>query len=330
MKYNCCEYLLHQIVFDNFDIKPCCSCSMNKESAKFIDNFDGKYFDIDKYIKQRKTYIEIFKSGQIPECCKGCPLIKEEEWDETTIYFDRIIIANIAKCSCNCIYCVYTHDNPKMKEYYNNKENYDIKPILKNLRNKNLIKDNFIMIIGGGECSEFEKGLLEWLIYFTTSLYEGKISLLSSGIKYSKAIENILKTGHAELSISPDAGTKSTYEKIKRVKAYTHVWNNLKNYIEASKNNQKSMVEIKYIIIPSINDNTNEVQNFINKCNEVKCTNIHVDIEHYWFKENKSKPIPNNIKLLIDLFNEQQNTFRVTYSIETENWLNEREEIIYE
>lgn len=322
MRYKCCNYLLHQIVFDNFDIKPCCSSSMNKDSAKFIDNFDGKDFNLEEYIKQRRYYIDCFKSGEIPKCCQGCELIQEDEWNDNEIYFDRIIMANIAKCSCNCIYCVYTHDNPEMKSFYNTKENYDIKPILTKLRNQNLIKDNFVFVIGGGECSEFPKGELEWLIYFT-SLYNGQILLLSSGIKYSQAIEQVLKSGKSELSISPDAGTKRTYEKIKQVKAFDIVWKNLEKYVKAAKENPQAMVEVKYIIIPNVNDNISEVKSFIKKCQEIAATNIHVDIEHYWFAENKNQKVPNNIKEIIKLFNNLKNV-RVTYSIETENWLNEK------
>lgn len=319
MKFKCCEYLLHQIVFDQFDIKPCCSTSMNKEKAKFIDNFDGKIFDITKYTEQRKNYINMFKNGNIPECCKDCPIIKEQEWDEENIYFDRIIMANIAKCSCNCIYCVYTHDDPAKKIFYNTRKPYDIKPILTNLRNLNLIKENFVLIIGGGECSEFPIGELEWLIYFTT-FYNGKVQILSSGIKYSKAIEQILTSGKSELSISPDSGTKKTYEKIKRVKAFDNVWNNLRRYVIAAKNNKNAMIEVKYIIIPSVNDNINEVKSFLKKCNEIDCRRIHVDIENYWFSENKDKLIPDNIRKIINFFDNQKD-FSISYSLEKEYWL---------
>ena len=91
MKYKCCEHLLHQIVFDQDEIKPCCATSMNAEVAKFVENFDGSNFDIDKYVQQRRQYIDIFKSGNIPSCCSGCPMIQERTWDDQEIYFNRII-----------------------------------------------------------------------------------------------------------------------------------------------------------------------------------------------------------------------------------------------
>lgn len=320
MAYKCCEYLLHQIVFDQTDIKPCCETSMNNNVIKFVEDFDGFKFDIKQYIEKRQIYIEKFKSNNIPLSCQHCPLIKESEWDENNIYFDRIIMANIAKCSCNCIYCVYTHDNPNLKSFYNSKKAYDIKPILLNLRNQNLLKDNFILIIGGGECTEFPKGELEWLLYFASAC-NGKIQILSSGIKYSKAIEQILKAGKVELCISPDAGTRKTYEEIKRVKAFNLVWDNLKNYIIASFGNSSARIEVKYIIIPGINDNEKEIKAFIKKCKEIKCQNIHIDVEHYWYKENKNKPVTNKIKNIMNILKEEKGIY-VSYSIETQNWLN--------
>lgn len=321
MKYKCCEYLLHQIVFDIFDVKPCCEASMNKESIKLIEKFDGIKFDINEYLDKKQILINEFKAGRIPAACTGCPIIKEKDWDNEGIYFDRIIVANTPKCSCNCIYCVYTHDNPNNKKKFNTLKAYDIKPILEFLRNQNLIKKDFMLIVGGGECSEFTPGELEWLIYFT-SMMDGKIQILSSGIKYSDAIAKILKAGKAELIISPDSGTKKVFEKIKRVKAYNLVWNNIFKYIEAAKGQYSSTVKLKYIIIPTINDSINEAKSFIKKCKKANCTQIHIDIEHFWFKDNKNKEIPKNIKEIIRLFKLQKD-INISYSDETKYWFEE-------
>ena len=59
---------------------------------------------------------------------------------------------------------------------------------------------------------------------------------------------------------------------------------------------------------------------FIEKCRSVGCENIHVDIEHHWFSENKNKNIPKNIKDIIELFQSQKEFF-VSFSVETEEWL---------
>lgn len=320
MKYNCCNYLLHQIVFDIFDVKPCCEDSMNKEAIKFIENFEENKLNIEAYLEKRNILIEKFKEGNFPTACNNCPQIQKKDWNKEDIYFDRIIVANIAKCSCDCIYCVYTYNNPENKKKFNTRNPYDIKSILTDLKNKNYIKENFMLIIGGGECTEFDDGLLEWLIYFTISL-NGRIQILSSGTNYSKAIEKILQTGKAELIISPDAGTNSTYKKIKRVNKFKNVWKNLDKYVKAAKNNKNAHVEIKYIIIPNINDSMKEFDSFLKMCKKINCKNIHLDIEHFWFTDNKEKEVPSNIEEILKHIKSKSEEFNVAFSSETQYWL---------
>ena len=64
-----------------------------------------------------------------------------------------------------------------------------------------MVMDNCQFVIGGGECSEYPEGELEYLVYFSmmTNAY---IILLSSGFFYSKAIENALASSKAQLKIS--------------------------------------------------------------------------------------------------------------------------------
>lgn len=319
--YKCCDYMLHQIVFDQTEVKPCCSETISGNGTKFINNYDGEIVSQEEYSKKRDYYVDLFKSGKIPECCNGCPMIEEKEWDES-LYFERIILAHIAKCSCNCIYCVYTYNNPEMKKYYNTRKPYDIKPILTDLKNKNLIKENCQIIVGGGECAEFPRRELEWLLNFTKST-NCRISLLSSGITYSEPIRKILRTGKAELIISPDAGTKGTYEKIKRVKAFDRVYKHIKKYNDATKKNPQATVVIKYIIIPGINDNILELQEFIKKCKQTGCCNLKLDMEHYWFNENKNEPVMDNLKACADFF-KSLSEFNITFCGETEYWFKEK------
>ena len=122
-------------------------------------------------------------------------------------------------------------------------------------------------IIGGGECAEYPKEELKWLIDFVFSI-NGSIEFLSAGI--TKALEK----GETKLKVSVDAGYKKTWEKIKRVKGFDNVWNNLKKYIKAEKKNPNAHVTIKYIIIPGINDNLKEVKEFIKRALKIGCKSM--------------------------------------------------------
>ncbi len=294
MKFNCCDYLLHELVFAQDTIIPCCCAPRHEYETRFIRNFNGIDFDAEEYITTRNKYVELFKSGSAPDCCKGCSFIKNSEWDES-LYIKRIIITNRTKCSCNCIYCSLITTSTQTKQELNTRKTYNIIEVLKNLREKNLINKNCELVIAGGECCEYPNGELEFIIYFAL-LINCKLEILSSGIIYSKAIENALKTGECVLKISVDSGRKSTYEKIKRVKAYEKVWKNLGDYINVSQNNLLAKVKIKYILLPGINDNIKEAKVFVKKCKEINCKYIELAVEYLWFDKNKDYPIPDSIR----------------------------------
>ncbi len=317
MKFNCCDFLLHELVFAQDKIIPCCSSPRHEYETKFIKNFDGLNFDIKEYITTRNKYVDMFKSGSAPDCCLGCSFIKNDDWDES-LFIKRIIITNRTKCSCNCIYCSLITTSTQSKQELNTRKTYNIIPVLKNLRNKNLINKECELMIAGGECCEYPKGELEFIIYFA-SLLNCKIEILSSGIIYSKAIENALKTEKCTLKISVDSGRKSTFEKIKRVKAYERVWENLKNYIKFTQNNPLGKVKIKYILLPDINDNIKEAKAFIKKCKEINCKYIELAVEYLWFDKNKNKQVPDSIKQTVRYI--KQSGINISYESQSTEYL---------
>lgn len=319
MKFKCCDYLLHELVFAQNNIMPCCCSPRHEYNNQFFENYNGENFDINKYIEQKNIYINSFKNGEIPSCCQGCPMIKEQEWD-TSNTIKRIIITNRTKCSCNCVYCSLVTTSTQTKEELNTRKAYNIIPVLKNLREKNLIKENCEILIAGGECCEYPKGELEEIIYIA-SILNCKLEILSSGIIYSKAIENALKSEKCTLKISVDSGTKKTYEKIKQVKAYDRVWDNLKNYILACEENKNSVVKIKYILLPKINDNVSEAKAFIKKCKKINCKNIELAVEYLWFEKNKKYPPTNQIRKTISYI--KSSDINISYEMQCFEYLKE-------
>lgn len=292
MEFLCCNNLLYEIVFSQTAIIPCCCSPNHNYSTAFISNFDGKNFDVDKYMQYRSYYLNMLKNGLTPQSCIGCQNLQKKQWNES-FKIKRIIITNRTKCSCNCIYCSLITTSNQTKKELNTRKTYDIIPILKDMYSKNIIDKNCMITIAGGECCEYPIGELEFIIYLALTL-NCRLEILSSGIFYSKAIEFALSCGLCNLKISVDSGTKITYEKIKRVKTYNKVWTNLRKYIKAT--NEQSQVRIKYIILPDINDNIEEAQAFISKCKEISCNNIEIAIEYNWFGKNKNKLVSQKIK----------------------------------
>lgn len=303
MKFKCCEALLHSM---NFQPRSLMACGYD-----YFTNYYGEVFSIDEYKKARDKITDILKRGDYPEFCKTCGVLAEREWDES-VGLTSIEITNRYKCTvCNCIYCIATDGEEEKRRYYRELEPYDIKPIILNLRNNNIFLPDCTFAINGGEVAEYPEQELKYLIYMAVK-QKSPLSILSSGIKFSKPIYDALALTPTTVKISVDAGTPKTYEKIKRVKGeFNRVWANLGKYIKAArKYNMKNHLDcyygnrvvIKYIIIPGINDNLDEAKAFINKCEKINCQNVEISLEMHWKRNNYDKKATGHFKDTIEYF----------------------------
>lgn len=328
MKQQCCEFLLNQIAFYNDAIRPCCSFSIEKNNL-FSHNYNGDIEGIRKYLDIREDYIKAFINGQPPACYKGCTIFSTgEEVDQNYSFkLKTIIISHRVYCSCNCIYCEpSSYGNKEHRLELNKAKSYDIKPILNYLKDNNLIERNCRFLLCGGECSEYPEEELAWLLYFALSI-DGEVLMLSSAIKYSPLIAEVLKIRNNVLKISVDAGTKETFEKVKRVKAFDLVWKNIERYISVQKkyNAKNSYVELKYIIIPEVNDTIEEAKAFIKKCRDVNCEYVRLDVEHEWLSKNKyNQDMHSNVKKIINYFFDNlynDETIKIDFEGVEKDWL---------
>jgi len=74
---------------------------------------------------------------------------------------------------------------------------------------------------------------------------------------------------------SLDAGTAETYAKIHGVDLFDKVCYNLEQYA------RHGLVELKYIILPNINDNENDIFGFLSLCERIKNTDIAVSRDYF-------------------------------------------------
>ena len=118
----------------------------------------------------------------------------------------------------------------------------------------------------------------------------------SSCVEYEKSIEKYLKYGSAMLIVSVDSGTRELHNKIKQVDTYDCVWKNIAKYSHYAK--RKELIYTKYIVLKDINDNETAIEAFLTKSKEAGIKYVLMEIDHYYFLENRDN-IP---KYIIDLF----------------------------
>lgn len=290
MIYKSCTKIEHGINFDIDSIKLCCQYSAKGGgNTKVIDDYQGGPIDWDKFFALKKEIKDLHKSGGTYYKCEGCIYLEEQEWYESD-QFNFFNLDYWTYCNCNCIYC-HTHNK---KDYYNTKKNYDFLPILKDMIDKNLLIRGGDVSFGGGEVcllKEFEECLQIFLDY------DYFIRIHTGCIDYSNVIEDGLRRGKVDLIVSVDSGTEEMHARIKEVKTYDRVWDNLRRYAAIQQN--RELVKVKYIVIPGVNDTHEEINAWLDRCVEFGIGYVLQEIESQWFYSRRDR-IPQYIYDLFD------------------------------
>ena len=106
----------------------------------------------------------------------------------------------------------------------------------------------------------------------------------SNGIRYSKSIEKLIKTKNVKLIISIDSASRETFKKVKNVDCFDKVVESMKKYAKAQRKGECT-VRSKYIIIPGINDNLEEIIKWYDLSVKMGIKMLILDVEMGWFKK---------------------------------------------
>lgn len=286
-EYTSCHWLQHGISFEQNHIEMCCLCC-HKGGGKLIvkDNYDGMGVNWDDIFKLKEKFIQENKNGFINSKCEGCFNLVHKNWDDEFKYINYVHFNHWTNCNSDCIYC-YTSWN---KQYYQKLKHYKVVPIIKKLFENKLFKPNGEITFAGGEpaiLDEFDK-----IVNLFIKNGAERITVHSSGIKYSKAIEKGIKEKRLTVCLSADSGNRETYKKIKRVDKFEVFWKNAKKYAKLQvKFTDKCYVETKFILIPNVNTNKEEIDKWLELNIKAGIQNVVVDIENEFFKKVKEGKI---------------------------------------
>lgn len=261
-----CHLLSHGISVEKDSLHDCCLTRGEQYYGHpfIIKLNDDKTVDWQKVFELKRSLKNSKRLNQ--KECLGCRALTLEKNFNDGDYISHINLNHWNICNSRCIYC--------SKDSFGGDKYFNVYPLIKSLCDIGGINNLGEITFQGGEPTvlpEFEE-LLDLFL-------EQKINVRihSSGIKYSKSIEEGLKKGFVTIVISPDTAVKETYEKIKRVKCFDKVWENIKNYAENGKNPDN--VKAKFIIVPGINDSIDEIDKFIEKALNVGLSNVIWEVE---------------------------------------------------
>lgn len=284
MRYKSCQWVNRGIEFRTDSLRLCCYGYLQGRETEnqtvIKQKYNGEPLDWNEIFEIKQKYKDMHKKGEYLDACKNCIYLYEKDWDEEN-YINHFTFNHWTKCNCNCSYC-YTRED---KKAFNSYKEYPLYPIVKDMFKKDIIKHTAesCIIFGGGEPTtlhEFDK-----LIDLFLSNGCRNIRINSSGIKYSKSIEKGLKLGAISLVISTDAGCSQTYEKIKGVKTYKKVWENVRKYAKAAAS--PGLLKVKYILYPPVNDNYNEIDMWFDEIIKNGVKSVSLSVEQHWYNENQ-------------------------------------------
>lgn len=302
MRYKSCHLIEHGISIDVDSIKACClSREFNKGLLPIIEKYENNNINWDELFEVKKRHRKHQKIQNL-FLCDGCYNLREEDWDDDD-YISYINFDHWSECNSNCIYCGVQSYKPKTKN--------NVLNAMKELIKQGKFKNNGEITFQGGEptiLKEFED-------LIKLFLKEGsKIRVHSSGILFSRAIRNGLKNGTITVVISPDSATKETYKQIKRVDKSKEVWKNIQHYRRWLKKDFENLVKVKYIIIPNVNDNFEEVTLFLEKLKKLDIKSVIVDVE-YTYANNNVNNISPHIYTIMDYIENFANQNNMMYEL---------------
>lgn len=293
----------------------------NSQNSVLKSDYDGEPIDWSQLIKRIESDKEKIRQGQIINLCSGCSMVSYEDWDKKTEpgKFNKVIFASWGKCNSKCRYCKVRGRNFLIKNIKKasktiKDDTYDIIPIIKDLLEKNLLTNNAVIDFAGGEPTLYCKFNEAIKLLVNDGRY--KILVNTNAILYSEPLEKAVRNGIADVTVSIDAGTKHTHEKIKRVMSYDIVLQNLEKYCKVLSDDNINKVNSKYILVRNYNDNTSEIEKWIENSVRIGVSQLIINVDDYIFKYG----IPDlktlqRFKKCIDYFINTLNKINYSYEI---------------
>lgn len=157
-------------------------------------------------------------------------------------------------CNFKCDYCLLKHSDFKKINY----QQYAVfTKILQQLESSGAIGSDAVMKVSSGEFSISEVGN-----HFVELAGKYPCLLLTNAYRYSPQAAKALENSGMILS-SVDAGTATTFQKIKGVDGFEQVSENLRTYA------QHGPVTLKYILLDGVNDTEADLEGFFALADQV-------------------------------------------------------------
>jgi molybdenum cofactor biosynthesis enzyme MoaA len=257
-KRKSCRFIENRMLYFFKGYIQSCTC----EYGPKINNYSVD--DAKKFTELMKKTADEIASENKDSKCFGCKTAKED-WYPVNRILTYVNYCPWHTCNFKCIYCFGLGlGAPTAKEKGEIEFGELIRPFLEN----GWLDPNYDVVHSTvGEPTTHPKRKK-----FYGAFNGNTMNVNTNGSIFDTDLFHLMNEKKVLVQISLDAGTKETFAKVKGVDCFEKVVGNIKKYSEA----KIGVVMLKYIFIPDVNDDDDDIKGFIDVVEQtgVACVNL--------------------------------------------------------
>lgn len=275
-----CDLLQHHLGFYNDKIGFCCGAHNNfHKELPLFPYLDTAEETITHMLQVREDILKGLNNignVEIAKSCANCCRLHiiPHHLSDIGYGIEKLSLINIScypsVCQAKCVYCSV----PLRKTNTYEEAKHSIYPkmitqMIEHLQKNNLLDENCRFEFAPAEITitPFKDVLLN-----ATAGYDS--TFLTNGFIFDAQIADSLNKNDSELRLSLDSGTRQTFELVKGRDFFDTVVENLKNY------RKHGRIELKYNILPGINDSNENITGIINILKELNLEYIRLSFDY--------------------------------------------------
>jgi pyruvate-formate lyase-activating enzyme len=236
-----CTYIGHFISINENRFKCCC----NDAPIIHIPSHQNNLEALDNFTKSIATALELFQHKPL-DICLNCSSLKIGYFEKTP-QIESVSIADLDnRCNLKCIYCIAS------KAFEKTGRKYDLLDYARVLSQRKSTNTLTIFYCSG----EFSINPQKNDFIDIVKNQNWHLCVLTNAVIYVNKLEEI--SNKCNLQVSMDSGTRETFKIVKQADVWNKVCDNLIRYSQNG-----IQVDLKYIFLPDINDNRDDIEGFL-------------------------------------------------------------------
>lgn len=255
-----CSDLQGSIYFAPKEIRACCKRffvgDKRKGDVPLFQIKGSSEFEFQDIVNARQDLIERVNTTKESECT-GCPYLEKKAWGAPD-QIKHISIEHHSICNLKCTYCSDTY-------YGGEYAQYDLLNVLESIVAHGNVHEIETLVWGGGEpfLDKQKDKIFDFINQVSIQNPRIDVRIFSNSIRFEQRCKELIDDERIFLTTSIDAGTQTTYYKIRGKSKILDVFSNLQRYSEK----KPKRVTIKYIFTQG-NCSTDEAIGFVSLIRE--------------------------------------------------------------